>query len=275
MKNVERALELGRRLREGSLSKEERAAMKTYSLPEGSLEDMAIAGLDAIDLEELDLRAAVLARDAAETILVVLGAVEDTEAERRLAARLAAFDAAMLARRDAWGATAIDTNDPWLRRIASLDASPWWLDVVALGPLREAVKAFEPAFAFRDVRPAPMKLRTRASAASMHAYAEVVGMEDDPARVAIERGAVIARMFDGEIEVFALGLRADQIDLPAGLCVARRGGGVTDITFVALGGAEGGKSQSGWWTPMPESGTASLVVRLGDREESLPLDIVS
>ena len=109
----------------------------------------------------------------------------------------------------------------------------------------------------------------------MHAVAEVVGMEDDPARVAIERGAVIARMFDGEIEVFALGLRVDQRDLPAGLCVARKGGGVSEITSVSLGGIEGGKSQSGWWTPMPESGTPSLIVRLGDREESLPLDIAS
>lgn len=267
-------LELGRRLREGSLSKEERAAMKTESLPEGSLEREAAARLDRVDVTKLDL--VVAARDDAETYLVLLGELGDIEAERRVASHVADFDAKMLARRDEWGATVVAVKDPWLRRIASLDASPWWLDLVALGPLREAAKPFDPASAFRDSpRPTALKLRGRSNAASMHAYAEVVGMEDDPARVAIERGAVIARLFDGEIEVFALGLRADQNDLPAGLCVARKGGGVADINHVALGDVVGGKSQSGWWTPIPESGTPPLIVRLGDREESLPIDIIS
>lgn len=268
---TDEAIQLGRRLREGS----QEAAMSEGSkdLSEDALEKAALAHADAIDGSTLDaasLRAAIEARDAAESLLVVLGQIGAADAERRVAARLAEIDARMLATRDAWGATAVATNDPWLRRIASLDASSWWLDLVALGALREAAQAFDPARAFRDgTRLAPMKLR----GASPRLHADVVGMEDDPARVAIERGAIVARLFDGEVEVFAMGLRADQDDLPAGLCVVRKGGGVADITHVALGGAAGGKGHSGWWAPIAESGATALTVRFGDREESILLEI--
>ena len=143
---MKKTLELGRRLREGTLSKEERAAMKTEPRPEGSLEAEALRQLDAIDLAKLDLTAAVEARDAAETYLVVLGELGDVEAERRVASRIADFDAKMLARRDEWGTTAVAPKDPWFRRIASLDASPWWLDLVALER------------AFRSQSPTPMSV---------------------------------------------------------------------------------------------------------------------
>ncbi|MFO0742303.1 MAG: hypothetical protein U0270_40895 [Labilithrix sp.] len=274
---IDEAIQLGRRLREGTFPKE--PAMKTEALSESSLEAAALARIDAV--EPSNLAAAAEARDAAESLLVVLGHLGAAEAERRVAARLAEADAKMLARRDEWSASAV-TGDAWLRRIAALDASSWWLDLVALSALREAAKAFDPAFAFRDgPRPAIMKLRARAhtTAASQRLYAEVVGMDDDPARLALERGAVVARLFDGEIEVFAIGLRPDQDDLPAGLCVVRRGGGVAGITHVALGGVVAGQGQSGWWASIPQPlakpGTMDLVVRMGDREEALAIELVA
>lgn len=271
---IDGAIQLGRRLREGTFPKE--AEMKTEALSESSLEAAALARIDAV--EPSNLAAAVEARDAAESLLVVLGHLGAAEAERRVAARLAEADAKMLARRDEWSASAV-AGDAWLRRIAALDASSWWLDLVVLSALREAAKAFDPAFAFRDgPRPAIMKLRARTTAGSQRLYAEVVGMDDDPARLALERGAVVARLFDGEIEVFAMGLRPDQDDLPAGLCVVRRGGGAAGITHVTLGGVVAGQGQSGWWAsiaqPLAQPGATVLVVRMGDREEALAIELV-
>lgn len=282
--NVEDAIELGRRLRERG----EAGSPGSLESPE-VLEAAAMTALGAIDPargDAVSLAACVAARDDAESLLVVLGHVGATEAERRLGARLREVDAAMLATRDAWGATAVTPKEPWLLRMAELDPSSWWLDLVSLGVLRDAARAieparaFEPANAFRDrPRPAAMKLRARGPEASARLYAEVVGMDDDPARVAVERGAVIARLFEGEVEVLAVGLRADQEDLPPGLCVVRAGGGAGGITAVSLGGVAGGQSPSGWWTPLPSdrTGAIDLVVRFegpsGAEEESLPLDL--
>lgn len=272
MKNDE-AIQLGRRLREGALSKEERAAMKTAFT---SGDDLAAAAIEKLEGISSVNDAAITARDDAESLLVVLGVAELADAEKRVAVKAAEVDARMLATRDEWGSSAIATKDPWLRRVAALDASPWWLDLVSLAALRGAAKAFDPASAFRDgPRPAAMKLRSRSTKASLHLYAEVVGMEDDPSRVALERGSVVARLFDGEVEVIALGFRVDQEDVPPGLCIVKRGGGIDSITNVTLAGVVAGQGRSGWWAPLPpdHAGLAALVVHLGEHEESLELEL--
>jgi hypothetical protein len=256
MTTIDEAIALGRRLREGSVSKE--AAMKTGDFQEGSLEKAAL---------ELLANPEVPARDDAESLLVLMGALGFDE--RRVAKRAAELDASVpREQREAFA-----TTDPWLRRIARLDASPWWLDLVSLAVLREVAKAFDPARPFRDgPRAAPMKLRSRPASVQLHA--EVVGMEDDPARLALERGAIVARLFDGEVEVFGLGLRPDQEDVPTGFCVARKGGGVEGITAVTIGGEAAGQGKSGWWAPLPaKPGAVALLVRVGDGEESVDLDL--
>ncbi|MBX3227335.1 MAG: hypothetical protein KIT84_34635 [Labilithrix sp.] len=276
------AVVLGRLLRLGVLRSTERDELRKFPADASVLEGVANAELDRFDRSKPALADLVTARDAAESVLVLLGALEQEDAERRVFARVAKVDETMLLRRDEWGATAVAPVSPWLTRLAEQDASTWWLDLVALGALRSRLGAFPLAHAFQGGPRAPLTLRrsARAAQADLRVYAEVVGMEDDPARAAVERGAVIARLFDGDVEVFAIGLRADQEDLPAGLCVARASGGSEGIEAVEIRGVDpalGGKSASGWWAPLPPdlTGPQELVVRVAGREEVLALDLTS
>jgi len=275
------AVVVGRLVRLGALSSSERAELAKFPLDVAAALGLANAELERFDSLSAPLEELVAARDVAESILTVLGAFESEEAERSLFARVAKVDEAMLLRRDTWGDSAVADAGAWLTRLAELDASTWWLDLVSLGALRSRFGASPLAHAFRDgPRPSAVSLRrsARTSPAELRVYAEVVGMEDDPARAAVEHGAVIARLFDGAIEVYAVGLRADQEELPVGLCVARAGGGTEGIERVEIRGVDpalGGKSASGWWAPLPAdlSGAQEMVVRVAGREEILALDV--
>ena len=249
--------------------------MKTEALSESSLEGRGARTDRCRGLS--NLAAAAEARDAAESLVVLghLGAARRCAVSRRLSRRRTRRCSA---RRDEWSASAV-TGDAWLRRIAALDASSWWLDLVALRAAGGG-KRLRPGLAFRDGL-APRdhgSARAHTTAASQRLYAEVVGIDDDPGRLALERGAVVARLFDGEIEVF-VGLRPDQDDLRPAFCVVRRGGGVAGITHVAArrrGRGQG--SRAGGLHPAAAreaGGPAGSVVRMGDREEALAIELVA
>ena len=266
MTTIDEAIAIGRRLRVGTLSTE--AAMKTAGLDPSSLETAALAKLETVNGVDAE---SIAARDDVESLIVVLGIVGE---DARVVKRAAEVDERIMARRDEFGGETLTPSDPWLGSIAWLGTSLWWLDPIALAPLREAVRAFDPARVFRDVRRVPMKLRARQAPARLHA--EVVGMDDDPARVALDKGAIVARLFDGEVEVHAVGLRVDQEDVAPGFCIIRKGGGTSGISAVTLGGEPAGQGQSGWWAPLPsgQAGALALVVHLGEVEDSLDLEVI-
>lgn len=241
----ERAISSGRRLRTGGKAEENATAHEAE----------ALADEGAAMLAQMDERAVAL-RDDVESVLWFLGATGHAGAERRLLAAVQDADATLLARRDEWDATIAPT--PWLERIAALDAGTWWLDLVSLAALRKNTSSAS----LLGARKAASRLRLRSPSAKDVAQADVVGQEDAP-------GVVVARMFDGAIDVFAIGLEAF---LLVGLRVTGTG-----IESVSLRGKSGLASASGWWVSLPPdtTGDCELVVRRAGREESLPIELTA
>lgn len=267
------AIVVGRILRTGSLSTADREALDAWmqSTVTSDVADALASGASALldGLTENDLAR----RDDAESIAWFLGAAQATDAERRVVERARQMDETLVMRRDEWDVKPSPTR--WLRRAAEIDASLWWLDLVALDSLRRRTNAKALFGATRAAGPLKLRRAHAKKAADLRVFAEVVGMEDDPARAAVERGAVIARLFSGELEVLAVGLRADQEDVPAGLCVRRASGGTEGIEAVALGATNGFASASGWWVPIaPDlTGVTQLVVRHRGDSESLAIEL--
>jgi hypothetical protein len=285
------AVVVGRILRSGDLAVSERAAVLAAAAP---LLAIGAAGLEWLEralraIEGAPAVDAALLRDDAESLIALTGAMatsradEDAAAiERALLARAHQVDhAAMETARDWSGLSSIGLETPsarWLARAAELDASTWWLDPIALAAIpRAAVRARLLAVAPSPSRALRISRRNLAQPRrDLLAVAEVVGCEDDPARVTVDSGTLIARLFDNEIEVLALGLGADS-DLPAGLCLRRRGGGAEGITRVevlASPQVSPSRSSSGWWIPF--AGLARdvyVAVEMGDRREEVLVEI--
>jgi hypothetical protein len=272
-------IDLGRKLRTGHASKADRDALANED--PAPISQHALELLETVETSSAVTDATILARDDAESLAWVAGAgalrnaTDDwVTAERTIVDRARKVDDLALAKRD----EEVPKLSPpaWLVRIAEVDASTWWLDLVSLHALRARL----PASPLRPItaKPgAPLRLRRAhaTKAADLRVYAEVIGCEDDPTLAAIQRGAVVARMFDDDVEVFAVGLRADQDDLPAGICVRRTKGGVEGIESVTLAGTAGHSSASGYWVPIPAdlSGACELVVRVSGKSESLSIEL--
>ena len=242
---LDNAIAAGRTLRTGGKT--------TATLAESEAD--AVADEATALLATIDGRA-VAERDDVESVLWFLGATGHAKAEQRVLATARAADERVLARRDEWDGDIAPT--PWLERIAALDASTWWLDRVSLHALRKKTNAAVLLGGARN----PARLRLRSPSAKEIAQADVVGQEDAP-------GVVIARMFDGAIDVLAIGLEAF---LLVGLRVTGDG-----IEAVRLRGKNGLASPSGWWVSLPPdtTGECELVVRRSGREEILPIELTS
>jgi hypothetical protein len=248
------AIVLGRLLRLGLLNGGERAALRALGGDAAALESVALERIDQ----------GVEGRDAAESILVLLGDFGEIEAEKRILEKARALDAAQT------DDAAVKTNDPWLVRLAAQNASTWWLDRIARRP-KVSLAMFDAP------RASALTLRRPAPKPADHRFqADVIGLDDDPAQLAVDRGTVIARMFDGDVEIRAIGLRVDEDDLPGGLCIRAAAGGTSGLSVVQLDGVAAFQSPAGFWVPIPaDKGAGTLRVRFGDRDEELALRVAT
>jgi hypothetical protein len=219
-----------------------------------------------------DVATLVLARDDAESVLTVLGTlsmVSDDEAtaaaEILLARSLAKLDEAAEARLEAL-VTRVHREpfhrSAWLARAIAADAAPWWLDLAGLAYAARGLATHAPA-------PLPLASRVVVARSAMRraaSVAEVVACGEDEAPASPE-GALVARMFDGEITVFARGLR-DGDTGEAGLFVCQADGAVNRIEAVRLdppGDHAAARGQTTWSVPLGGRGRSpeprALVVR--------------
>lgn len=170
---------------------------------------------------------------------------------RRVLARAREIDARIVATRHEWDGAALAVT-PWLERIARIDAEPWWLDRVALATLRARTNAN--ALLAKPSTTKPLELVRP----KRQELAEVVGQEDT-----LARGVVVARMFDGEVDVLL-------VDTPFGIhlrCAEK----IDDAT---LAGTRGFATGSTWWLRSTDQleGSIALVVTLRGAIESLPIE---
>jgi hypothetical protein len=284
----------GRRLRLGLLRADDRPSLRDLvarTLPSALAGEIARAVVADLDRLEALIRERapgledIVARDDAESTLWVLGEValgtEQTGVEipeHLLAERGRGIDAVALARRAEWD---VRFSPPrWLVRLAYLNPTAWWLDLAAVNVMRPRMSTLRSAAPSAPLG-APLRLRRSRlpRAAELRIHADVIGCEDDPARLAAEQGAIVARLFDGEIEVLALGFARGQEELPPGLCVRRANQGATGIDRAELRSAgvvvTGFASDFGLWIAAPPeaTGPCELFVRYESKEETLPVDV--
>lgn len=260
---------LGRLLRAGDLSVAEMRELDGWlrqpaHAADAAWEVVARQAWDDLDAVERavsakpDETAVLRLRDDVESALCTMGravlAIErDGEPvarrERALLERATAVDGVALANLPELALGSQPVGDPWLVRAASLDGAPWWLDRVSLLELRRKVGSMRwPSPALPGSRAIRLQRRHLTHAPPP----EVVGCEDDLARDASTHGTLVARLFEGEVEVLAIGLAAGDA-VEAGLCVRRRGGGaagIDGVESVAPGAVRASRSASGWWIPL-------------------------
>jgi len=208
---------------------------------------------------------ALVARDRLESVLVALGVAslggnEPAAAfEARLRAALHALDAGA---RDRDLAARVSPEDlAPLRRVAEADAGAWWLDLVALAPLARGGRLLEAMRAKRASAAAVTeamvlhvlaKRLAKTPGAQAQLFAEVVGQEDDGASLA--GATLVARMFDGEVEVAAVGLREEDGDaVPPGLFVHVALGAPEHLVAVTLSPAlerAPTRAKNAYWVPL-------------------------
>jgi hypothetical protein len=266
---------LGRLLRAGDLVQSERAALdalqKGAERERAYWKESARIGMDLVGRLEAATDAGrcgvqeVRTRDDVESVLWVLGRVAlsgdegAAEDERSLVARAKSFDRKIVAEACDTNAAVAElqaSNNAWLVRIAQIERSCWWLDLVRLSAFRRTVG--QPDLRTPTDSDATPPLRLNRAGLGMRpleslAAAEVVGCEEDPAEQAIEHGSVVARLCDDHIEVYAVGLGAGA-PLPPGLCVRHRFGGAAGIVSVTISAGSkmvtAVKWATGFWTPL-------------------------
>ncbi|MEI9949718.1 MAG: hypothetical protein WDO74_12255 [Pseudomonadota bacterium] len=284
---------LGRLIRATDLSAEEERALDEWlerplCRSEASWEPVLRNVSDALTSIESEASSAtpstvtLATRDDIESTLCALGRAvlaqaEDTalgRAERALLERAAALDEVALdAARDLPASFRI--YDPWLLRAAGFDPSRWWLDPIAVLELRQRIGRLhwpEP----KGPR-APIRFSKRNLERPQRPIPDVIGCEDDLAQVGESFGTLVARLFDGEVEVLAIGLREGD-DFEPGLCVRRAGGGDAGIEAVSSREIASSRGAAGWWVPLSAiTGPVELVVRLrdvaGPREEQIRIEL--
>jgi hypothetical protein len=235
---------------------------------------------EALSAERL-AASALLLRDEVESRISVLGhiallgRVDDAVVahERRLLDRIASVDVIAIERMRETTADVASIANAWLSRAAALDVSSWWLDPVAIHELRRRAETFRwPRTGSIRGRP-PIRFRRRrvdAVGPGTRAVAEVVGCEDDFAHLVPTHGTLVARLFEGEVEIFAIGLGITE-GIESGLCVRRPGGGDDGIETVQAPSAAIPPSRrpSGWWVPLAGIASAvEIVVRLQESGEA-------
>lgn len=225
---------------------------------------------------------ALVARDRLESVLVALGAAslaghEQAAAfEPRLAAALVAVDAGA---RDRDLAARVSPEDlAKLGRVAQANADAWWLDLVALAPLAKGGRLLEAMRAKRATAAAVTeamvlhvlaKRLAKAPSAQAQLFADVVGQEDDG--VAMAGATLVARMFDGEVEVVALGLREEDGDtVPPGLFVHVASGAPERLVAVELSPPlerAPTRAKNAYWVPLSGATERGYELRVSFRGE--------
>jgi hypothetical protein len=162
----------------------------------------------------------------------------------------------------------------WLRSAARLDETSWWLDAVNLLALRERVGSVVLPAPEAGRRVPAVRVSRLARERFGGASAEVMGQEDE---LDARRLVLVARLFDGQVEVLAAGLGDDEDEAP-GLCIRNSDGTDRGLESVTGRGVAASRSVSGFWVPLAgvsESGV--LVVRFrgpdGVLEERLSLEL--
>ena len=281
---------VGTRLREGSAKRAELTAwLAAPATGEGFWDDAEAESRDAVAVVVAWLGGsspggggALVARDRLESVLVALGAAalagnEQAAAfEARLGAALASLDAGARDRDLAARVSAEDVAK--LARVAQADAGVWWLDLVALAPLAKGgrlLKAMRATRASAEAVTEAMVLHVlakrlaRAPGAQAQLFAEVVGQEDDGASLA---GApLVARMFDGEVLVVALGLREEDGDtVPPGLFVQVASGAPERLVAVELSPPlerVPTRAKNAYWVPLSGATERGYELRVSFRGE--------
>lgn len=228
---------------------------------------------------------ALVARDRLESVLVALGVAalggneEAAAFEARLRAALHALDDGARDRELASRLSAEDVAP--LRRVAQADAGAWWLDLVALAPLvrggrllgaLRAKRAAAAAVTEAMVLHVLAKRLAKAPGAQAQLFAEVVGQEDDGAAMA--GATLVARMFDGEVEIVALGLREEDDDaVPPGLFVHVASGAPERLIAVEVSPPlerTPTRAKNAYWVPLSGATERAYEVRVsfqGEGEE--------
>ena len=281
---------VGTRLRVGSGKRDELIAwLASPATGEGFWDDAEAESRDvvAIVVEWLGGSSpggggALVARDRLESVLVALGAaslagnVQAAAFETRLSAALGSLDAGA---RDRDLAARVSPEDrAKLGRMAQADAGAWWLDLVALAPLAEggrllaamrAKRASATAVTEAMVLHVLAKRLAKAPGAQAQLFADVVGQEDDGAWLA--NATLVARLFEGEIEIVALGLREEDGDTaPAGLFVHVAAGAPERLINVELSPSlerAPTRAKNAYWVPLSGATERAYELRVSFRGE--------
>ena len=282
-------LALGRLLRSGDLSAAARSAIAASLVGDAPIDEVAhylamrclgmteqwlVSLLDAsdahaelrtklaaradVDTRPRDALAALVARDDAESALVLLAEVVLV----REAASTARFEAEALAAAApvdevagdlaAEIRAALGTSPPpaWLRRAARLGTRTWWLDCIATAGVRSVLRPTSDDARVLRVPHSPLGEPTL-----------VTPLVD-------ATWPVVARLFDADVEVLARGLSEDTSDADPGLFVRARDGAPGRIERVELSPAgpldpELDLESGGWWVPLAAANDRArrLVVR--------------
>ncbi len=248
--------------------------------------------------------AAIAARDDVESALWVLGRaaleVEDVgavSAERRVLLAANSVDTLALSHyhgvSDALRASRLaGPVADWLKRAATAESASWWLDLVfehmsAEPGAREHLRTQVSGRPLPSLARGPLRLGKGPGLAARAREADVVGC--DLSLDQLRAGRVVARMFDGDVEVLVRGI-ADSDPAPAGLLVRVRAGApgrieavtieavrieavaldpVTDAS-VSPHSIEPHSIENDWWVPWTGHGPAKSMLRVRFSRPSAP-----
>ena len=165
----------------------------------------------------------------------------------------------------------------WLTRVAALESEVWWLELVfeqtsAMSAAGERLRSQVSGRPLPSLVRRPLRLGKGPGLAARTREADVVGC--DLSLDQLRGGRVVARMFDGAVEVLVRGI-ADSDPAPVGLVVRVRAGTPGRIEAVSLDPASDLSTpphsiENDWWVPWTDRapGTTMLRVRFWRPGES-------